>query len=444
MTGHDDFDRTLAGWFEADALSPAPAGGLDRVLDATRRRRPRPAWLAGPGSHWVGDGHLAPLSGGIRSLPRLRMRWSTALILLLALAALVGGAILMGARLLQSSPRPTERFGLLAYGTNRDMYLAQWDGKSPTRITQSAPVSPGSCGGFGAEGTIWSPDGQHLAYRGCGTVFISDPSGHVVASFPGNGWLVSWSPDSTGIATWIEGSSQTIGIYGLEGARQARLTVPTGYSPPGDFDPVWSRDGASLLIDLSPPAPTQDPGQVWELPVDGRTPRPVPADDPRSQESVAYSPDGARVAFMAERKQPGPFLLPAESLVVAAADGSQERILVSGGVQPGGLGSVVWSPTGDRIAFAVTAAGTQPGAPLADELRLVNVANGTVTSLAKTRGTDSLHAIRFSATGDRILFSRTDSPGEPSLWSVRADGLDAQLLVMGTWSGDWQPLPAGP
>jgi len=51
MIGHDDFDRTLADWFEADARSPVPAGGLDRVIDATRRRRPRPAWLADLGSH---------------------------------------------------------------------------------------------------------------------------------------------------------------------------------------------------------------------------------------------------------------------------------------------------------------------------------------------------------------------------------------------------------
>ena len=29
MTGHDDFDRTLAGWFEADAK-----GELQKILDS--------------------------------------------------------------------------------------------------------------------------------------------------------------------------------------------------------------------------------------------------------------------------------------------------------------------------------------------------------------------------------------------------------------------------
>ena len=82
MTGHDDFDRTLADWLEADALSPAPAGDLDRVLDATRRRRPRPGWLAGLGSGWVGEPPAAGSIFGVGSLARTGMRWRTAVILL--------------------------------------------------------------------------------------------------------------------------------------------------------------------------------------------------------------------------------------------------------------------------------------------------------------------------------------------------------------------------
>ncbi len=134
MTGHDDFDRALAGWFEADALAPAPAAGLDRVLDVTRRRRPRPAWLAGLGSHWVGEPPRAGSSSGVRSLPRLGLRWSAALVLLLVIAALVGGAILVGARLFQPSPLPAGRLGHLAYGLDGDIFVADWDGRNPVRI----------------------------------------------------------------------------------------------------------------------------------------------------------------------------------------------------------------------------------------------------------------------------------------------------------------------
>ena len=156
MTGHDDFDRTLAGWFEADALSPAPADGLDRVLDATRRRRPRPAWLAGPGSHWVGEAQTVGSSSGARSLPRLGLRWSTALILLLVIAALLGGAILVGARLFQPPPLPTGRLGHLAYGLDGDIYVADWDGTNPVRIADGAAgggAGPAGCGWLLGRGT---------------------------------------------------------------------------------------------------------------------------------------------------------------------------------------------------------------------------------------------------------------------------------------------------
>ena len=53
MKTFDDFDRVLAGWFETDALPPAPAGLLAEVSAATARRRPRPGWYADLRGHWV-------------------------------------------------------------------------------------------------------------------------------------------------------------------------------------------------------------------------------------------------------------------------------------------------------------------------------------------------------------------------------------------------------
>ena len=53
MTSHEDLDRVLASWFEDEASSSIPDGGLDRVRNATGARRPLPAWIAGLGSRWV-------------------------------------------------------------------------------------------------------------------------------------------------------------------------------------------------------------------------------------------------------------------------------------------------------------------------------------------------------------------------------------------------------
>ncbi len=264
---------------------------------------------------------------------------------------------------------------------------------------------------------MWSPDGRHLAYRSAsgdrcaGVVVITDPVTKSVASFPGDGWLVSWSPDSTRVASWID-LGKTIGIYGFDGARQAVLTVPPGCALPGDFDPVWSPDGASVI--------------VWpcEIPVDGSKPAPLPPSDPRSHEQWAYSPDRTRVAWV-----------DSGSLIVAAADGSQRRVLVPTGVTMGGL-IPKWAPTGDRIAYD---AGPTLSAP--DEIRVVDVATGTVGRVAGVGGDGPSHVLSISPGGDRILFWQRDATDVPSLWSVLVDGKDTQLVAPGTDWGDWQKQP---
>jgi TolB protein len=204
---------------------------------------------------------------------------------------------------------------------------------------------------------------------------------------------------------------ETIGVYGLDGERQTVLTLAPGLIAPGDYDPVWSWDGPTLLV----------PHGV-EIPVDGSAPRKLPSEDPRSRDAT-YSPDGSRVAYTTRG-----------SLVVAAADGSHAREVVVARR----LEDPVWSPSGDRIAFIAETG------EFVSELRVIDLATGTVTSLAGMGGSDWISVIEFSPTGDQILFSRTEdrSLGVSSLWSVRADGSHARRLVTGTAWGDWlSPSP---
>ena len=250
---------------------------------------------------------------------------------------------------------------------------------------------------------------------------IFDRGGEVVATIPSEGWLISWSPGSTRVAVWITWG-ETIGVYGLDGERQAVLELPPGWELGGDYDPVWSRDGTALLLPH---------GLV--IPLDGSTPRQLPRDDPRSQLDTTYAPDGSRVAYVDRFDHGNEWLV--GSLVVAAADGSDAQEMSAPQVQ-----RPVWSPTGDQIAFIYS----ERGGPASTELRVLDVATGEVRSLVTGTGGNDLSwgVIEFSPEGDRILYSRTDDDGSgvSSLWSIKTDGSDPRRLVTGTAWGDWQSL----
>ena len=202
-------------------------------------------------------------------------------------------------------------------------------------------------------------------------VVISDAQGNVLATFPAEGWDIGWSPDSTRVAVW-DVVFETIGVYGLDGARQAQLTMPAEHGGSGDWDPVWMPDGTSLMVPN---------GSRIELPLDGGAPRPLPFPGYAS----AFSPDGSHVVY-------------AHS---AVADGCAVRwIRPPGGVR--GLGRCpTWSPTGDQIAFTARGRG-----PSYMTLQVLDMETGSVTVLTEGERGDYLSVIGFSPQADRILFSK--------------------------------------
>lgn len=417
MSQHDDFDRSIARWLDAEARPAATADVLDGALRATRGRRPRPGFLAALGSHWVGDS-VSPTSG-VATLKRTGVRATVALLLLLLVLGLAAGAVLVGARLLQ--PPPATEGLQLAYGVDGDVFLADADASSAIRVADADPgvgaCAPGEVRAqYIVNGTAWSPDGRYLAYwdwRGCpippnkwGTVIVSDAEGNEVARFPGQGWAISWSPDSARIAVvdnWRheEGQDVTIGVYAPDGTRQTTLTVPSAFVPTsGDYSAAWSRDGSSILL----------PGV--RVPLDGGAPAP-------SQESgfytgcCAYSPDGSVRGIVDEG-----------TLVLEETDTPDAQK-----VGPTAFWKLAWSPDGKLVAFE-RFTDIIEGNPT--ELLVRDVATGADTSILNVTPSGHLHVIEFSADGDRILFTRADADGDPrSLWSIGADGSDLRLLIEG-------------
>ena len=271
-----------------------------------------------------------------------RRAWVIALAIGL-LVTLLGGALLVWARLFRPPPSPLDsRQVRLVYALDDDIYVADPDGANPIRIADGDANA--ACGGFRGNVGLVSPDGRHIAYRsggsgGCpATIVIADQDGHPVASFPGLGLghrVVARRHSYWHLDRWRRAADRH--LRDLYGTRQAVLDGSRTCC--GDYDPGWSPHGSSLLI------PTHDPvpGSMWELPVDGGAPRRVLDDDTRSHRGAVYSDDGARVAFVPWEDS--------ELLVIAESGGTELRVLPGANVDPElgrRKGSITRTPSGPR------------------------------------------------------------------------------------------------
>ena len=353
-------------------------------------------------------------------LRRARRRVVLTIASSVAIAVLVVGMGIAGVRALQTAPIPAvppveprpgpAASGALAYALDGDIYVADPDGTNAVKISDAPDAR---CEGLSEETYLsWSPDGRYLAFqRDCPNseqddMVITDPHGNAVAEFPtyGGGWGFTWSPGSTRVAVWEP--ALTIGVYGVDGERQASLPEPTVTGGGNSAGPGWMPDGSALLLFGYAVVPL-DGSAGYELSFGGL--------DPSLGGQARYSPDGTRVAVVTGNSIT---VLDAEGSLVSEVDGRLDS--VDG-----------WSQDGEH--FASLSHG---------ELNVVDAASGTVTVLpeatAALDGGDEILGIRgFSPQGDRILYATSDGAGgERALYSIGVDGSDARLVVAGTWEGD--------
>lgn len=360
MSYHDDFDRSLARWIDAEARPAATADVLDRALSATRRRRPRPALFAALGSHWVGDG-VGPASGG-GTLWRTGLGTSMALLLLLLVLVLVAGAVVVGARLTQ--PAPVD-FGIFEPVAGRIVYHADsslW-GVDPNATSPATTlVRLGAAGQF-ASRTVplgWSSDGTKLLFLREdpnppdreppieSLLYVLHSDGTETQVTPGPVRNAAISPDGSRVAfstsdvperkSLLPEGLYVVDAQGGEPVRIAREGTSPTFSPDGT-QIAYISSPAGGIADVTGSAP------VWLVNVDGTDAHQILADEPGvaniDLKQIKWSPTGDRIAVYRRfggQEENG-------AIYTFAPDGSDFTMVINGGF------AFHWSPDGSRIAY---------------------------------------------------------------------------------------------
>ena len=239
---------------------------------------------------------------------------------------------------------------------NSEIYVMDNDGGNPRRLTNNPD------GDFQPS---WSPDGKRIVFRSnrdglmgpFGTtsdIYVMDADGgnqQRLTENPGGGGSPSWSPDGESIAfaSWdgiVKNFVSTFDIYvmGADGGNPQNLTN----NRHDDRYPSWSPDGERIVFSSARDGHfTNDLGithEIYVMDADGGNQQRL-IENRQNDWSPVWSPDGERIAFASDRR--GDF--ENFDIYVMDADGGNPRNLTNNHRDDW---SPVWSPDGERIAFS--------------------------------------------------------------------------------------------
>jgi dipeptidyl aminopeptidase/acylaminoacyl peptidase len=354
MTGRDDLERSLARWLEAEATGAPPPGRRDQAIETTRMQRPRPTFVAGVGSFWVGDGRVVVAA---------HVGWRIAAITVLLSLALTAAALYVG-----SQPR---RFpavvgppnGLIAYSSDGDIYVGDpVTGQAMaivtgTEVDSSPKFSPDGSRIAFLRGDYWGDDASIIVARANGSdERVAMPSGskrEVSFTWTPNGasLLVNHDSEPRVGTSYFAGELSLVDASGVAEARLLTPPLPRGpgggyFSNSDQVAPMFQPPNGDVILSVSGGGSQIDRLYAWDADLERGKPLGEEALKPfepilLQPWALWWSPDGSTIAFHLcgpRCEEIGFFLM--------NADGTNPRRL--DGVE---WGAKAWSPDGSKIAY---------------------------------------------------------------------------------------------
>jgi Tol biopolymer transport system component len=254
---------------------------------------------------------------------------------------------------------------------NNEIYVMNWDGTRPLRITNdpASDIDPDL-----------SPDGRQIVFTsnrtGNNDIFVVSSAGGPAVNLTNNaandGWA-RWSPDGRQIVFHSNRDGNfEIYIMDANGGAPTRVT----YYPGVDQYPDWSPDGKEIAFRRDVDIYVLTNGQARRL-----------TNAPPLNQMPAWSPNGKQLAFMSSREG---YI----SVFVMNADGSGQRNLTpkhTGDLDGDWVSRAPsWSTTGRQIYFM----SSRPSTGLDTEIFLMNADGTGLTRLTNTIGVDGSPRVR--------------------------------------------------
>ncbi len=278
-----------------------------------------------------------------------------------------------------------------------------------------------------------APDGSRVAYvRAINDVMIDDTRGNIwIAAADGSDHrpLLSgkssyssprWSPDGERLAYIAEaGDKPQLFVRWMESGETALVTNLV--DSPSSI--AWSPDGKSIAFTMRVPAE-----------------KPSLAEPPKKPEGAEWAPEVTVIDSVVYRFDGRGYIDPGfEHVFVVPADGGSARRLTSGDYDHSG--PLAWTPDGERIVFSANRSEDWQYERTERDLYAVAVESGELEQLTDLPGVEQAPAV--SPDGSRIAFERDDHQGRQySISSVAVIDVDGSNLDILT--GDLDRSAEGP